>query len=104
VVRAEPDGAVLGFLCGLRGDPVSLGPMYLLGPAQGRGIGDRLMAEFLAWSGPAPVGLWVTEYNTRAVRFYQRYGFRATSERELWRGRLPNVRMLLTPGAGSGDA
>jgi hypothetical protein len=28
----------------------------------------------------------------RQFRFYERYGFRITGERELWRGRLPNVR------------
>lgn len=38
--------------------------------------------------------LWVTEYNERAVHFYERYGFKATGEREIWRGRLPNVRMI----------
>ncbi|MBD2827538.1 hypothetical protein ID875_02385 [Streptomyces globisporus] len=52
------------------------------------------MDEFLAWAGGAPVRLWVTEYNAGAVRFYERHGFRATGERELWRGRLPNVRMV----------
>lgn len=31
--------------------------------------------------------------NERAIRFYQRYGFRTTGERELGRGKLPNVRM-----------
>ncbi|MEU3715535.1 GNAT family N-acetyltransferase [Streptomyces californicus] len=83
-----------GFLCGRRGETVSLGPMYLLEEVRGHGVGGRLMDEFLAWAGGAPVRLWVTEYNAGAVRFYERHGFRATGERELWRGRLPNVRMV----------
>lgn len=73
---------------------VTLGPMYLLNEAQGRGIGDRMMREFLTWAGDAPMRLWVTDYNERAIRFYQRYGFKAAGERELWRGNLPNIRMV----------
>ncbi|MEU7897451.1 GNAT family N-acetyltransferase [Nonomuraea sp. NPDC049152] len=91
VVRSEAE--IVGVLCGRRDEMVSLGPMYLLNEAQGQGIGDELMSEFLAWAGDAPIHLWVTEYNERAIRFYQRYGFKITGERELWRGKLPNVRM-----------
>lgn len=51
------------------------------------------MGEFFAWAEDAPMRLWVTDYNERAIRFYERYGFKTTGERELWRGKLPNVRM-----------
>ncbi|MFE2428977.1 GNAT family N-acetyltransferase [Streptomyces sp. NPDC059373] len=91
VVRSGAE--VVGILCGRRDDHVTLGPMYLLNEAQGQGVGPRLMSEFLAWAGDAPVRLWVTAYNERAVRFYQQYGFNATGECEFWRGRLPNIRM-----------
>lgn len=67
--------------------------MYLLKEAQGHGIGGQLMGEFFLWADGAPLHLWVTEYNGRAIRFYERHGFQLTGERELWRGRLPNVRM-----------
>ncbi|MFD7530774.1 GNAT family N-acetyltransferase [Streptomyces sp. NPDC059849] len=98
VVRSGTE--IVGFLCGRRDDIVGLGPMYLLDEAQGKGTGGRMMSEFLAWSGSAPVRLWVTEYNERAVRFYERYGFKATGEREIWRGRLPNVRMIRDSTSG----
>ncbi|MBD0688363.1 GNAT family N-acetyltransferase [Streptomyces sp. CBMA123] len=91
VVRSGAE--IVGFLCGRRDDVVTLGPMYLLHEAQGQGAGGRLMDEFLAWAQDDPMLLWVTEYNERAIRFYERYGFRTTGERELWRGKLPNVRM-----------
>ncbi|PYC67422.1 hypothetical protein C7C46_30250 [Streptomyces tateyamensis] len=97
VARSAADGEILGFLCGVvgvGGQPVSLGPMYLLRAAQGQGVGDRLMGEFLDWAAGRPIALWATEYNARAIRFYQRYGFELTEERELWRERLPNVRMV----------
>ncbi|MEU6503745.1 hypothetical protein ABZ895_29825 [Streptomyces californicus] len=51
--------------------------------------------EDAASLGPLQLRIWwVTEYDAGAVRFYERHGFRATGERELWRGRLPNVRMV----------
>jgi GNAT superfamily N-acetyltransferase len=102
VVRSAADGEILGFLCGAAGEPLSLGPMYLLRAAQGQGVGDRLMGEFLDWAAGRPIALWATEYNERAVRFYGRHGFEPTGERELWRGRLPNVRMVRPAGATPG--
>ncbi|MFE7429725.1 MULTISPECIES: GNAT family N-acetyltransferase [unclassified Streptomyces] len=91
VVRCKAE--IVGFLCGRRDEVVTLGPMYLLNEAQGQGVGGRMMSEFLTWAESSPIRLWVTEYNERAVRFYERYGFKATGEREIWRGKLPNVRM-----------
>ncbi|MFI9787714.1 GNAT family N-acetyltransferase [Kitasatospora sp. NPDC051984] len=91
---ARADAGPVGFLCGGRDGVVTLGPMYLLAGAQQQGLGGQLMAEFLAWAGGAPIKLWVAEYNERAIGFYRRYGFRPTGERELWRGRLPNLRMV----------
>ncbi|BCJ38395.1 hypothetical protein Athai_58980 [Actinocatenispora thailandica] len=91
---AGSNAGVVGFLYGHRTDAVTLGPMYLLAEAQGTGVADRLMAEFLGWAGAAPIRLWVSAFNTRAVRFYARYGFVATGERERWRDRLLNLRMV----------
>lgn len=91
VVRSGAE--ITGVLCGRRDERVTLGPMYLLNEAQGQGIGGQLMGEFFLWADGAPMHLWVTEYNGRAIRFYERHGFHLTGERELWRGRLPNVRM-----------
>ncbi|MFB8405271.1 GNAT family N-acetyltransferase [Streptomyces sp. NPDC055912] len=91
VVRSGTE--IVGVLCGHRREVVTLGPMYLLSHVQGLGLGGRMMTEFLAWAGATLVWLWATEYNDGAVRFYQRHGFRITGERELWKGRLPNLRM-----------
>ncbi|MGW6872085.1 GNAT family N-acetyltransferase [Streptomyces xanthophaeus] len=91
VVRSGAE--ITGVLCGRRDELVTLGPMYLLDEAQGQGIGGQLMGEFFLWADDAPLHLWVTEYNGRAIRFYERHGFQLTGERDLWRGRLPNVRM-----------
>ncbi|PDP87301.1 hypothetical protein CQJ94_12485 [Glycomyces fuscus] len=99
VVRCR--GGIVGFLCGRReGEVANLGPMYLLREAQGGGLGGRLMNVFLDRVGESPARLWVTTYNEGAIRFYQRYGFEATGERDLWRGRLPNMRMARAPITG----
>lgn len=91
IMRSDTD--VAGFLYGHREDVVTLGPMYLLREAQGSGVAHRLMDEFLAWADGTAMRLWVSTFNERAIRFYTRYGFVATGERELWRGRLWNLRM-----------
>jgi ribosomal protein S18 acetylase RimI-like enzyme len=91
VVRSDTE--IVGYLCGRRDAVVTLGPMYVLNDAQGHGLGGRMMTEFLTWAGPARISLWVTDYNEQAVRFYRRHGFETTGERELWRGKLPNLRM-----------
>ncbi|MFG3528778.1 GNAT family N-acetyltransferase [Streptomyces sp. NPDC047917] len=90
---------IVGFLCGRRDEEVSLGPMYLLPQVQGRSIGRRLMAAFLTWADDAPIRLWVTAYNKRAITFYQHYGFTYTGERHMWRDKLPNLRMARTGAA-----
>ncbi|MER0477897.1 GNAT family N-acetyltransferase [Streptomyces sp. Edi2] len=102
-VSARSGTGIVGFLCGRRDEVSTLGPMYLLDEVQGQGVGSRMMTAFLAWAGGAPMRLWVTEYNERAVRFYERYGFRTTGERELWRGKLPNVRMTRAAESKSSD-
>ncbi|MER6950370.1 GNAT family N-acetyltransferase [Nonomuraea sp. NPDC000554] len=85
---------IVGLLCGRRDDVVTLGPMYLLEEVKGQGLGRRLMDEFLAWAGETSMRLWVTAYNERAIRFYTHYGFEMTGESELWKDKLPNVRMV----------
>ncbi|MFG3042989.1 GNAT family N-acetyltransferase [Streptomyces sp. NPDC048330] len=98
VVRSGAE--IVGVLCGRRGDGVSLGPMHVLSHVQGQGLGSRMMTDFFTWAGAGTVSLWVTEYNESAVRFYQRHGFTTTGERELWQGRLPNLRMTREVEAG----
>lgn len=97
VVRQRDE--IVGFLCGRRDETVSLGPMHLLPQVQGRSVGRQLMAAFLTWAGDAPIRLWVTAYNERAINFYQLYGFEDTGERHMWRDKLPNLRMARTSAA-----
>ncbi|MFD7613060.1 GNAT family N-acetyltransferase [Streptomyces sp. NPDC059828] len=84
---------IAGVVCGRRGRVVTLGPMYVLNHVQGRGLGGRMMTEFLTWAGAAPICPWDTDDNDSAIRFHQRHGFTITGERELRQGSLPDVGM-----------
>ncbi|WP_314612722.1 GNAT family N-acetyltransferase [Streptomyces stackebrandtii] len=102
VVRSETE--IVGYLCGHWEESVTLGPMYLLDEAQGHGLGDRLMAEFFTWAGPARIRLGVADYNERAIRFYLRHGFEIAGEPYLWRERMPTLPMTReAPSAADGE-
>ena len=51
--------------------------LYVLSEYWGRGVGYALMNEAVARLDPqAGISLWVLDGNERAIRFYERYGFR----------------------------
>ncbi len=51
--------------------------IYVLREYQGKGVGYGLMRAALArLSGYATAAVWVLKGNERAIRFYERYGFR----------------------------
>jgi ribosomal protein S18 acetylase RimI-like enzyme len=61
-------------------DRIELRMIALIPEVQGRGLGRRLVEAVLddAKKQGKPVTLWVTDRNTRAVRFYERLGFSIT--------------------------
>lgn len=62
----------------LRGHLMQFHPQISL---QGYGIGADLLEYAVTEMGAA--SLWALEKNTRAIRFYQRHGFRLTGEKRL---------------------
>lgn len=77
---AEVDGAIVGFA--ERDRPQEDNParelalrlLYVLKAHHGSGAGQALVDAVL---GEEPAQLWVAEANLRAIRFYERNGFRA---------------------------
>ncbi|MDO4918096.1 GNAT family N-acetyltransferase [Kocuria sp.] len=77
---AEADGALIGFAG--TGRPSEAAParecalhmLYVLREHHGTGAGQALLDAVL---GERPAQLWVAEANPRAIRFYERNGFRA---------------------------
>jgi ribosomal protein S18 acetylase RimI-like enzyme len=59
---------------------------------------DAAIAD-LRDAGCSAVWLWVLEANSRARRFYQRYGFAETTARTTSSlGNLPEVRLMMSTG------
>jgi len=60
--------------------------IYLLKPAQGRGLGRALMADCfqtMEVAGLSPVVIWVFDFNERARTFYEKLGGRPRGRREV---------------------
>jgi GNAT superfamily N-acetyltransferase len=85
-VVAEVDGVVVGYLTGHARGPSSLRTvrsaelesLFVQGALRGRGIGVRLVEDFLAWCrerGVERVAVTAYATNEGAIRFYQRLGF-----------------------------
>lgn len=69
---------IVGFCRVRRGSNIGHIEMLYLDPAySGKGIGGEVFQESLHWLGnDMPVELEVASYNSRAIRFYERFGFR----------------------------
>lgn len=87
---------IVGFMHGSKQEDCNkLQAIYLLGEAQGVGVGDKLMEEFLAWiETDKPTYLEVFSNNFRAIDFYIKYGFKITDKPvQMWK-KLPVIEML----------
>jgi GNAT superfamily N-acetyltransferase len=80
-VTVAVDGPrMVGVLCSTHEDGASwIRQLYLLPGHLGRGTGSRLLGDALARL-PRPVRLWCFQRNAGARRFYERHGFRATTQ------------------------
>ncbi|MEV4747025.1 GNAT family N-acetyltransferase [Streptosporangium amethystogenes subsp. fukuiense] len=68
--------------------------IYVLPEAQSDGLGHALMtaaAERLRADGHQEIGLWVAADNTRARRFYERFGFVPSGRVQLLSAPLPPI-------------
>ena len=77
-IRVWDDSVVKGFILVKDGEVKKL---FVEPVLQGAGIGARLLEYVVKHLGAKT--LWALEKNARAIRFYQRHGFRLTGERRL---------------------
>jgi ribosomal protein S18 acetylase RimI-like enzyme len=97
---AKDGERVLGFVCYGGGDDPDTGEifaLYVLAAYYGTGLGRRLMDAGLERLRECPeVRLWVLQGNARAIRFYEKCGFRPDgAEKELPALSAREIRMCL---------
>lgn len=80
-------------------DHKHLGAIYVDKAYHGTGVAQELMALADQWIGDEDVDLDVVTYNKRAMRFYEKHGFKAVEgENELFKGKIPNITMVRKGG------
>lgn len=74
----QVDGRTVGFCKVARGNHAGhVDALYLSPEYAKRGLGNELFQKGLQWLGnEEPIDLEVATYNSSAIRFYERYGFR----------------------------
>ncbi len=108
---AEREGSALAYAnagpCHLphpdaRPDHAELNRLYVLGSAQGLGLGRRLLEMTLDWmeaQAPGPLWLGVWSGNLKAQALYARYGFSKVGEYEFPVGEWRDHEFILKRGA-----
>jgi len=105
---AEIDGALVGYAMLQRGvapacvegkAPIEIARLYVARAQLGRGTGEALMTrcvEHARNAGHDVIWLGVWERNARAIRFYERWGFRAVGQHVFVVGKDPQNDLLLS--------
>ena len=105
-VVAELDGALVGYAMLHRGpapecvaarSPIEIARLYVARAQLGRGAGEALMArcvEDARNAGHDMIWLGVWERNARAIRFYERWGFRHVGQHVFVVGKDPQNDLL----------
>ena len=95
---AERDGEVMGFVRATTRDDGTkeLKAIYVRPDMFGSGIGGQLMSQAMAWIGKeSDAVLEVVSYNQRAIRFYEKFGFKKVAGSEcMYRDKMPVITMM----------
>ena len=88
-------GQVVGFFHSTRSEHrAKIEAIYLTREARGTGTADELMRRGLEFAGDRPISLEVLDYNQRAIRLYERYGFAIVPDSlRLEKEKLPLITM-----------
>jgi ribosomal protein S18 acetylase RimI-like enzyme len=81
---------VLGLVSIDKKVPLQLGAIYVLPSHQNAGIGSKLMDFILSKYGERELAVHVASYNSRAINFYKKYGFKTEGPIKDKAGELPS--------------
>lgn len=93
---AEQDSRIVGFVHAVTNDDGSkeLKAIYTHPDTFGTGLAQMLMDQAIDWIGDTTTTLNVASYNTRAIKFYGKYGFVALPGMgEKYRDKIPTINM-----------
>lgn len=95
-VAVDERGSLLGFLHACRDKETQyLGGLYVCKEMKGSGLAQELAAKFLEWEDRTrPSQLGVVEYNTRAIGFYEKMGFKDNGVRYIHPEKVPCIDMV----------
>ena len=96
LVAVDDNEVVLGFLhCKREGSKQVFEGLYLLPELKGAGLAQDFAARFLGWEDKSiDSELGVVEYNTRAIRFYEKLGFEPNGIKYKIRAIIPCIDMV----------
>lgn len=104
---AEEDGRVVGYLVAWHvADELHIGNLAVVPPRQGAGIASRLLSCALAGAAERRieyVALEVRVSNERAIRFYERFGFRGIAIRKAYYEDSGENALVMLRVIGGGD-
>lgn len=101
---AERDGEIVGFVYASHQDDgtIELNAIYTAPDTFGTGLGQQLIDQAIAYADGAQMELKVASYNTRAIRFYEKNGFKIVPDSEvMFADKIPIVKMLREGGVSN---
>lgn len=83
IVAKDEGGSLLGFLHADKTKATNyLDAIYLSPDSTGKGVGSALMKKYFDWADKnKPCNLEVTSYNHKAIKFYEKHGFKLTNKK-----------------------
>ena len=97
-VATSADGRVVGMIFGKKtsATEATLGALYLEPSYIGKGNGSLLVDGFIEWLGKSvECELFVVNYNERAIKFYEKYGFKIASDKPIKEAHLDDSHPLV---------
>lgn len=92
---ANLDSKIVGYCMALKGEETNqITAIYILEEYHGKGLGKALIEPALNWLGTAkPIEVEVASYNAKAIRFYNKHGFRDSGKIGDYKG-IPTISLV----------